>query len=252
MSTPQEHRRLRELLGAYVLGALPAQEAAGLLAHLDGCAACRAELAEIAPLAETLRGIDPDVLSELPAPPADLGQRICQHVAEEGALARARSRRDQRDEQAHQRTRRLVTAAAAVAVLAGVAGAGTLVGRSTAPIVLAAPSPAPSASPSPAPIPLERVPVVAAAGLKVSTASVIAHTWGLEARFDGTGFAAGRVYRAAFRSADGALLPAGEFLGTGARTLKCNMQSALLRSAATGFVVMDQDGRTVLSAKLPA
>jgi hypothetical protein len=29
------------------------------------------------------------------------------------------------------------------------------------------------------------------------------------------------------------------------------MQSALLRSDATGFVVMDQDGRTVLSAELP-
>ena len=35
--------QFRELLGAYVLGAVPAQEAAGLLAHLDGCAACRAD-----------------------------------------------------------------------------------------------------------------------------------------------------------------------------------------------------------------
>ena len=252
MSTPQGHRRLRELLGAYALGALPAQEASGLRAHLDGCAACRAELAEIAPLAEALRDVDPDALSELPAPPADLGQRIRRRVAEEGALVRARTRHDQLGEQARQRTRRLVTAAAAVAVLTGVAGAGALVGRATAPVVVAAQPPAPSASPSPAAIPLEQVPVVSTAGLQVSTASVIAHTWGLEARFDGTGFAAGRVYRAAFRSADGALLPAGEFLGTGARTLKCNMQSALLRSDATGFVVMDQDGQTVLSAELPA
>ena len=250
MSTPQEHRRLRELLGAYALGALPGQEAAGVRAHLDGCTACRAELAEIAPLAEALRGVDPDALSELPAPPADLGQRIRQRVAEEGAPVRARTRHDQQTGQARRRTRRLVSAAAAVAVLAAVAGVGTVVGRATAPVVVAAPAPAPS--PSAAAIPLEQVPVVTAAGVQVNAASVIAHTWGLEARFDGTGFAAGEVYRAAFRSADGALLPAGEFLGTGARTLRCSMQSALLRSAAAGFVVMDQDGQTVLSAELPA
>lgn len=252
MSAPQEHRQLRELLGAYALGALPGPEAAGLLAHLDGCAECRAELAELAPLAEALRGVDPDALSVLAAPPADLGVRIRQRVAEEGALVRARSSREQRAEQARRRTQGRVTVAAAAAVLATVAGVSTFVGRSTAPVVVAAPSTAPSTTSSPAAIPLEQVPVVAAAGLQVSTASVIAHTWGLEARFDGTGFAAGQVYRAAFRSADGTLLPAGEFLGTGAKTLKCNMQSALLRSDASGFVVMDQDGKTVLSAELPA
>ncbi len=247
MSTPQEHRRLRELLGAYALDALPAQEVAGLRAHLDGCAACRAELAEIAPLAEDLRRIDPEALSELPAPPADLGERIRHRVAEDGALVRARTRRGQRRDRVRQRTRRLLTAAAAVAVLAGVGGVGTVVGRVTAPVVVATPSPSSAA------IPLERVPVVTvAAGLQVSTASVIAHSWGLEARFDGTGFSDGELYRAAFRSADGALLPAGEFLGTGQAKLKCNMQSALLRSAATGFVVMDEEGRTVLSAELPA
>ena len=248
MSTPQEHRQLRELLGAYSLGGLPEQEAAGLRAHLDGCSGCRAELAEIAPLAQALRGVDPDALSELPAPPADLGQRIRQSIAEEGALAGARTRRDQRGDRARRRAQRLVGAAAAVAVLAGAAGVGTVVGRSTAPVVLAVPTPAPTS----AAIPLEQVPVTAAAGLQVSTASVIAHTWGLEARFDGAGFTAGQVYRAAFRSTAGALLPAGEFLGTGARTLKCNMQSALLRADATGFVVMDRDGQTVLSAELPA
>ena len=248
MSTPQEHRRLRELLGAYALGALAGQEAAGLRAHVDGCAPCRAELAEIAPLAEDLRGVDPDALSQLPAPPADLGERIRQRVAQEDALVRARTRRDQRAGQARQRTRRLASVAAAVAVLAAVAGVGTVVGRSTAPVVVAAPAPSPSA----AAIPLEQVPVVTAAGLQVSTASVIAHTWGLEARFDGTGFAAGELYRAAFRSDDGALLPAGEFLGTGAAPLRCSMQSALLRAAATGFVVMDREGQTVLSAELPA
>ena len=37
-------REWRESLGAYALGHLPAEERAGLEAHLDGCAECRAEL----------------------------------------------------------------------------------------------------------------------------------------------------------------------------------------------------------------
>jgi anti-sigma factor RsiW len=36
------------LLGAYVLGGLPADEAAAVRVHLDGCAQCRAEHDELA------------------------------------------------------------------------------------------------------------------------------------------------------------------------------------------------------------
>lgn len=44
--------------------------------------------------------------------------------------------------------------------------------------------------------------------------------------------------------------PAGEFLGVGAKRLTCNMQSALLRMAATEFVVLDAAGQLVLEASL--
>lgn len=98
MTTPQDHRRLRELLGAYALGGLPEDAAAALGAHLDGCAGCRAELAEIAPLADVLRHVDADTLSELPAPPPDLGDRIRRRVGEERALVEARARHQQRRE----------------------------------------------------------------------------------------------------------------------------------------------------------
>ncbi|MFP5369831.1 MAG: anti-sigma factor, partial [Actinomycetes bacterium] len=125
-------------------------------------------------------------------------------------------------------------------------GGGTLLGRSTAPTVSAQPSPSASAV-----IPMERVAVRSLAeDVQAEEAAIIAHTWGVEARFVGAGFEQGRVYRAAFRSTDGRLLPAGEFLGTGAEELKCNMQSALLRSDTTGFVVTDEDGRLVLEADL--
>ena len=73
---------------------------------------------------------------------------------------------------------------------------------------------------------------------------------GAELRFEGAGFEEGAVYRAAFRDDAGRLTPAGEFLGTGAEEMVCNLQSALLRDAATAVVVTDDSGETVLSAAL--
>lgn len=239
---PDEHRHLRELLGAFALGALPEDEASGLRAHLDGCATCRAELAEIAPLAADLRGVDPAALSSLATPPVDLGDRIRGQVAAERELVQARERRTQRRSAVSRGTRRAVAAAAVVALGAGALGLGAAVGRSTAPGVQALPAPS---APS-----FEKVALRTAAGLQAETAELVPHTWGVEARFEGSGFAAGRVYRASFRTQDGRMVPAGEFLGTGAKALKCNMQSALLREDATGFVVVDDAGVQVLTASL--
>ena len=60
MTGPDDaHQRLRELLGAHALGhPLDAIDSTALRAHLDGCAACRAELEEIAPLREALADVD--------------------------------------------------------------------------------------------------------------------------------------------------------------------------------------------------
>ena len=236
-----EHRALRELLGEHALGALPPDVQAGLDAHLDGCASCRAELAELRPVVERLRVADPDALAPQVDPPADLGGRISRRIAAERALPSIEGR--------PARPPRLAAAAAAVVVLAAAVGLGAVVGRQTAP----GSSASPPAVESPAPrIPLETVPVVTAAGVRSGDAAIIAHTWGVEARFTGSGFLRGERYRAAFRAQDGRVLPAGEFVGTGGRTLTCNLQSALLREAAAAFLVLDADGRTVLSADLPA
>ena len=56
MSTPYEpeHEKLRTDLGAYVLGALPADEVAALEAHLATCAGCRAERDALLPAATVL------------------------------------------------------------------------------------------------------------------------------------------------------------------------------------------------------
>ena len=245
-----QHRQLRELLGAYALAALDAPAVAAVQAHLDGCAACRAELAEITPVVTELRRVDLSRIVSPPTPPAELGERIRERVAHERVLVDAATARDRRRAAGVRTRRRLLSAAAAVAVVLAALGVGSLLGRATAPAVVAGPGPAPSASVK---IPLESVPVRAAAGVGVDrgAASVIAHTWGVEAQIVATGFTPGQTYRAAFRSADGRLLPSGEFLGTGDKPLTCNLQAALLRPDTTGFLVMDAAGAVVLTADLP-
>lgn len=236
-----EHRQLRELLGAYALDGLPAELHTMVEAHLDGCPACQAELAELAPLAADLRTVDPDRLSIEPTPPAELGQRISATIAAERELRDARAGRAARSRQVQRTTRRTAAAAAAVVVVAASLGSGALVGRATAP--------APAVAKA---VPVERVAVTAAGGVQVvgDGAGVVAHTWGVEAKVVATGFEAGRTYRAWFRSDDGELLPAGEFLGTGDKALTCNLQAALLREDTVAFQVTDDAGQTVLQAEL--
>ena len=76
-------REWRELLGPYVLDALDGDERAAVAAHLEGCAECRAEQAELAPLQELLLLADPDGLESVPAPPSSLGRRIARRVESE-------------------------------------------------------------------------------------------------------------------------------------------------------------------------
>ena len=166
-------------------------------------------------------------------PPPDLGDRIRAAVADESSLVLARETAQRR------RTglrRGLLTAAAGVAVLAAGIGIGMTIDDGTAPSV----------------VPIEQLALVPAGSTAptVTSAGLIAHTWGVEVRLVATGFRDGEVYRAAVRTDDGRLVPAGEFLGVGDRALTCNLQAALLRPDATGFVITDAAGAEVLRTEL--
>lgn len=91
MKTRRDCREWRELLGALALGHLEGDERAGLEAHLDGCAECRAELAALRPVAGMLPHADPERFESAPVPPADLGRRIAATI--EGEKGRLRRRR---------------------------------------------------------------------------------------------------------------------------------------------------------------
>lgn len=94
MKTRSDCREWRELLGAYALGHLQGDERAGLEAHLDGCATCRAEVAGLQPVAKMLPHADPARFGPAPQPSPTLEQRIAATIAgEEQQLQRHRRRR---------------------------------------------------------------------------------------------------------------------------------------------------------------
>lgn len=93
MKIRNECREWRESLGAYALGQLEGDEKAGLEAHLDGCAQCRAELALLEPVAQMLPHADPAHFESAPQPPPELGARIAATIEGERQKVERRRRR---------------------------------------------------------------------------------------------------------------------------------------------------------------
>jgi anti-sigma factor RsiW len=88
--TTESCREWRESLGAHALGRLQEDERAALEAHLEGCAACRAELESLGGVARLLPLADPRHFDTAPAAPPSLADRV---VATIRADRRSRRRR---------------------------------------------------------------------------------------------------------------------------------------------------------------
>lgn len=214
----EDHRSLRELVGAYVLGGLTDAERVSVQAHLDGCAECRAEVDELAPVAAALQGVDPAALGPLTPPPTELGDNIL-------AAVRDHSRRRDRDRW----VRRAGAGLLAAAVLAGVFFLGI------------------QAAPAPATPPVIAMSVQNVASGVQAEAGLVRHTWGTELKLEATGLAEGS-YTVTFVRADGSEVPGGTFTGTGANTLNCSLNGALPLDQTTEIVVTDASGTVVVDA----
>lgn len=99
--------------------------------------------------------------------------------------------------------------------------------------------------------PLEPVALTRQAPGVTAEASLVPHTWGVEIKLDGQGFASGQTYRVAVTGRDGSEVSAGSFIGTGANVLHCNLNSSVLRADASGFVVRDAVGAITLTSTFP-
>jgi hypothetical protein len=216
--TAEGCREWRERLGAYVLGQLPDDEHAATAAHIEGCAACRAEAESLAPLAELLPKADPAQLGRAPAPPAELGERIASRVARE---RRTRGRR--------RRTRLTLgfataAAAAAAAVLA---------------IAIVDSSPPPRGDSQV--VTFRSVP----RGVQVS-ARLEPRPFGTEIHMYVRGMPSGTLCRVSLRRADGTAMPAGTFRYRYGEPRGAVLTSALDLSGARAIAVR-AGGRTFVA-----
>jgi hypothetical protein len=84
MSPEPDHLHWEDAVGAYLLEALPEDEARGFEAHLEGCLVCREELARLRVAADALPVSAPPV-----APPPELKDRIMRVVRSEAELLSA-------------------------------------------------------------------------------------------------------------------------------------------------------------------
>lgn len=213
-----DHRALREQLGAYALGQLDEAEWLRVRTHLEGCAECRAELTAIDPLARRLAMADPERLTSTPTPPPGLADEIVRRIQAERRPSRGRLPRWAS-----------VAAAAVIAlVLGGVVG-----------YVIA---------PKPPALPLEPVAVRALHPAVKASAQLVPHTWGTEIKLTARGFDQGARYRVVVIDEEGDRVGAGGFVGTGDDEMRCNLNATVLRPDAAGFRVIDAAGDLVLTS----
>jgi hypothetical protein len=183
-------REWRVSLGAYALDQLDDEERAAIDSHLEGCPECRAELASLSSVAQTLQKGDPTrIMGPAPTPPPHLGKKIEALIGAEQADARKKQRR-----------RRfqfgfagLATAAAAVALaIAILPGGGSGNGGGEGPKQRISFS--------------RQLPP----GVKID-AMLQPHSFGTEIHMYVTGVRSGTLCRVFLRGPDGRRYPAGSF-----------------------------------------
>ncbi len=196
------------------LGALPADERPGLLAHLDGCASCRDVAHELHATASALALVDDAALAPTASVPPALAERVL------GGLHRdARSARRQR-----------------VARVAGAAAIGAIAASVLAFVALAS---------SPA-VPRTRTETLHGRGA-TATAVLAGEPWGTSIEFSEEGQPAGRIYEVSMRTASGTWWQTGSYTAiAGGGIVAPTMSCAVPMDRITGIRVTDASGRTVL------
>ena len=215
-------RDLRGALGAAALeGAVPADDIA-LRAHLDGCAACRAELRELTLVARALSSVPLSAIDAAPAEPSGaLGGRVLDRLARERDAARSR------------RVRRAFVGAGAFASIAAAVVAVVLVLGSGG---------GPAGT---------RVVLPGVGGAQASaTATLRTGAAGTEVEMRVTGLHRGDYYWLWVTDKDGHRLGAGTFQGSD-HPIKPRFTAAMPLSEARRIWVTDGKHRVVLDARVP-
>ena len=220
MTPPEEHRRYREQVGAFLLGKLDEGERTAMQTHLDSCPVCQAEVKELEPVVAALADAAPDRIDEVPLPPGDLKELTLAPMLEKIHSERRHRRRFHWSG---------LAAAAICVVVIGLAGFTWLLEPAVA---------------------MEPLLFSVAPGMKVE-GHLIEHARGTEIRLVVSGSRDGQTHRVTLVSEDGERVNAGTFIGIGERTLRGTFNAALLREDADKLEVRTPGGELVFFAKLP-
>jgi hypothetical protein len=202
-------------LAMQALGKLEPDVATALQAHLDGCADCREEAAEIAPLAAALAAASPDVLEDPEAAPVPA--RL-----EQSVLARL----DAEARSEHRRARRWVGgAAAAVVAVASVAAVFASGGSSP---------------------PAGRLVALTGAPGTVATMTLTRSSTGTDVTLHEHGQPVGRDFVVTMESGSGSWWQAGSYHTSGTN-VRAQLTCAVAPSEISRVWVRDSSGATVLS-----
>lgn len=210
-------------------------------AHLEDCAECRREAAELEGVVRLLRGASlatsqPAVPS--PRPASGLEDRIIERVraasAVEGRPSAAPAGQSapiplSRPRRSTGRT--LLALAAAFTFFAVGLGVGWAVFR------------------APAGPPMEAIAFSVTPPGITADGDLIAHTWGTEADLVIIGLEQDERYVVTFVALDGREVDGGTFIGIPGR-LVCKLNAAVLRPSVTRLLIRDSDGSEILSADL--
>jgi anti-sigma-K factor RskA len=211
-------RGRREDIGAYLLGALDADRTTALIAHLDGCADCRAEANALEPVARLLPLADPIRLSAQPAPPPRLAKSIVDRVIAEKRTTRLR------------RARRVAAGTiVAAAVITGLLIYAGVTGTSGMEVNLSN----------------------AASG--VTSHAVLEYLpGGTHIELDIDGLPTEQVYAVWLEEGDGSRVPAGTFWMPEDERLDLSMTAALRLKECEGIGISNAEGKTVMYSELHA
>ena len=209
-------RSMRELMGAYVLGSLDPDRRSALVAHLDGCPECRAEVVELATVARALPLADPLRSGERPTPPDHLGDAILDRIASERTEARRTRFR-----------RASVTGLAAVALLAAIVVVAGILDDSP------------------------RVSLDLAGSRGAGGDAVLEyHRWGTEIELAIEGLPEKEVYGVWLESPTGDRVAAGTFWTPEEGDVEVTLAAAMNLRDCKGLGISDQDGETVMHSKM--
>ena len=209
---PEACPEWRGHLAAEALGELAGPERDALVAHLDGCASCRAALVELRGTAAALSRADVSRVAAPADPPAGLVGDVSKR------LERERARRRRR-------------------VLAALAVAAALIVATIAAVQLR-----PDHGGG------EQLALVGP-GLD-GQVTLDARSWGTEIHLEGAGFTPGAQYNVWLERADGDRVGAGTFTGVRQRSVAVVLASALPADQAVALGISRPDGTLVTRVEL--